>query len=49
MDNIVNLLINGLELSPDAIMAARAIALVLVVDVLAALLSAIVPIVRSIR
>lgn len=49
MNEIMNMLISGLELSPDLIFVARIIVVILVVDVLSNLVSAIVPLVKSLR
>ncbi len=49
MDSMINLIVGDLVLSPEYVFAARVICLVLCVEVLTALLSAVVPIVRSTR
>lgn len=49
MDSLVNLIIGDLTLAPEYLFVARLVALVLVVEVLTSLLSAIVPIVRVSR
>ena len=49
MDSIIDLLTSGIELSPDLIFVARVIALFLAVDLISNLVSAIVPLVKSLR
>lgn len=49
MDSMIQLLVGDLVLAPEYVFAARVICLVLCVEVLTALLSAVVPIVRSTR
>ncbi len=49
MDNMIQLLVGDLVLAPEYIFAARVICLIVCVEVLAALLSAIVPVARSTR
>ena len=49
MDNLINMLVGNLTLAAEYIFTARVIVLVLCVEVLSSLLSAIVPLVRSVR
>lgn len=49
MDSIVNLIVGDLVVSPEYVLVVRLVAFVLCVEVLSSLLSAIVPLVRSIR
>lgn len=49
MENIINLLVGELSLAPEYQFVAACIALCLVVDVLTGVLSAIVPLMRSVR
>lgn len=49
MDNLINMLVGELTLAPEYVFAARVIVLVICVEVVAALLSAIVPIARVSR
>lgn len=49
MDNLINMLVGDLTLTAEYVFTARVIVLVLCVEVLSSLLSAIVPLVRSVR
>lgn len=49
MDSMIQLLVGDLVLAPEYIFAARVICLIVCVEVLASLLSAIVPVARSTR
>lgn len=49
MNDIMNMLVGDLVLSPELVFCARVIVVILAVDVLANILSAIVPIVKNIR
>lgn len=49
MDNLINMLVGELTLAPEYVFAARVIVLIICVEVVAALLSAIVPIARVSR
>lgn len=49
MDEIIKLLVGDLILTPEYLFLARCLALCLIVDVLSALVSAIVPVARSVR
>lgn len=49
MDNLINMLVGDLTLAPEYIFAARVIVLVICVEVVTALLSAIVPVAKISR
>ena len=49
MDSLINLIIGDLVLSPEYIFVARVVAVLLAVEVVTSLLSAIVPVVRTVR